>query len=73
MTDVLLTVRTTAGVSGDQCMRTAYLLNQLLSRLYDYTGDSDDRLLEEAKTAAEDWERLGNLCKRNESQEQVTL
>lgn len=74
---VLLTVETTAGVSGDQCLREADLLRRLGARLYDYVqlrdDDFADRLLQEASDMADEWQRLGELCKKRESQEQVNV
>lgn len=64
----LLTVHTTAGIGGEQCLREAALLRRLWKAL-----NEKGVRMDEALDSADEWQRLGELCLKSESSEQVTI
>lgn len=69
----LLTVRTTAGVGGDQCLKEAALLRELAQIILDISDPRHEAadLVLRAQGMATEWTRLGTICKEREAQVQV--
>lgn len=80
--NVLLTTAITAGIGGNQCLREADLLRRLAEAAkthYEararFLQDNPDlkALWIDALGQADEWERLGKLCKQREAKEQMDV